>query len=71
MTYRAGQDRALPEHLHDAYEWIESAGDWDEAMTDPTYPEQAARNAREQGETNIHVDDLINAIEWQVAKRRA
>ncbi len=66
MTHRAGQERALPEHLREAYGWIESADEWDAALSDPAYAPAAAANAREShdcGET-ITEEDLSAVIEW-------
>jgi hypothetical protein len=59
----------LPAELHTAYEWIESAGEWREALAEPaSYAKAAAKNWREHrepGDTEVTESDLWDAIEWQ------
>jgi hypothetical protein len=54
----------LPEHLYAAFDWIDAAGEWEEAMRAPTtYARAAAANARKHGE-RIGQSDLFEVIEW-------
>lgn len=52
-----------PSELIAAYEWIDSAGEWDEALADPEYAYGAARNAAEN-DVDVTETDLDRAIEW-------
>lgn len=55
----------LPNRLHDAFNWIDSAGEWREALAVPsTYATAAAANARRSGERGVTRGDLIEVIEW-------
>lgn len=55
----------LPPHLYTAYEWISAAGEWTEALQEPTvYAQEAAANAAENKQTDVHEGDLLEAIEW-------
>ena len=55
---------ALPEQLHAAYDWIDSAGEWDEALADPNYAREAAENAAQHGQHDVTESDLDDVIEW-------
>jgi hypothetical protein len=62
---------ALPPHLHDAYEWITSANEWEDALSSPEeYAREAAANAAEHGHSNITESDLLDVIHW-FAKQRS
>ncbi len=62
----------LPEYLFPAYEWIDSAGEWDAALADPSvYAEGAKANAIESGCVDVNATDLREVIEWMRADRRA
>jgi len=62
----------LPERLHTAFNWIDSAGEWQEALAAPsTYAFAAAANARRQGERAVTRHDLIETIEWVQAHPNA
>lgn len=57
--------KQLPEELFAAYEWIQSAGEWDEALAEPTkYAAEAAENARQNDVTDVTETDLLSVIEW-------
>lgn len=58
--------KPLPERLHAAWNWIESASEWDAALAMPEeYAREAAENARENDEGDVTASDLMDAIEWQ------
>jgi hypothetical protein len=54
----------LPQHLHAAYDWIDSAGEWTEALSDPGYAAGAYANAVEQNQSDVTQSDIEDAIEW-------
>lgn len=55
----------LPIHLHAAYEWIDSAGEWDEALLNPSeYAEVAATSAEMHEHHEVTEGDLLSAIAW-------
>lgn len=56
--------RKVPEQLHAAYDWIDCAGEWDEALSDPDYPADAAVNALEYNQSDVTEEDLYAVIEW-------
>lgn len=58
--------KQIPERLHAAYEWIDCADEWAEALSDSDYPEHAAANAQEHG-YDVSESDLYAAIEWRRA----
>lgn len=62
--------RKLPEHLYAAFNWIDTAGEWDEAMSDPRYAADAARNHAEHypNDTDVTEDLLTEVIEWHRGK---
>lgn len=59
----------LPEHLHDAYEWTEAAGELDE-LRDlsgadlAAYCDEAEANCRENGDSSVTADDLHALHAW-------
>lgn len=56
----------LPADLYAAYEWIESAGEWTEALESPAaYAASAANNAHEHNVADVNESDLLEAIEWK------
>ncbi len=61
--------KPIPERLHAAYEWIDCADEWAEALSDSDYPEQAAANAQEQGQRDVNESDLYAVIELRRAMR--
>ena len=64
-------NRPLPQRLHAAWDWIDSAGEWDDAIAAPSaYAGRAARNAKNH-DHDISKEELLEAIEWEAAKRRA
>lgn len=54
----------LPPSLRAAYDWIDSASEWIEALRDPLYPVQAMQNAEECEQLDITESDLREVIEW-------
>lgn len=57
--------RVLPPHLYAAHEWISAADEWADALQEPTvYAQEAAANAAENRQTDVHEGDLLEAIEW-------
>lgn len=61
--------KALPEHLYNAYEWIDSADEWSEAVAGPSgYAAEAMANARREGDLGISEVDLLEVIDWYVTK---
>jgi len=55
----------LAERFRAAYDWIDSAGEWDEALADPdTYAAAAACNAEQHDVTDVTEAALVGAIEW-------
>ena len=63
-------DRLSP-RLHDAYEWIASAGEWEDALSSPEqYASDAAANAAEHGHSDITESDLLDVIEWFSGQRK-
>jgi len=57
----------LPEHLFAAYNWIETAGEWAEAIEQPhKYAPAALRNARRNEVLDIELSDLLEVIAWKV-----
>ena len=55
----------LPENLYAAYEWISSAGEWDEAVAEPDkYAREAAENAVENEQYDVTNSDLLEVITW-------
>jgi len=55
----------LPESLHAAYEWIDSAGEWAEALAGGDEHVAAAhRNAVENDVDDVTASDLADVIEW-------
>ena len=54
----------LPEYLYAAYEWINCAGEWDEALADPKYAKQAYKNAIEHDVRDVTESDLADVIAW-------
>jgi hypothetical protein len=56
--------RILPVHLHSAWSWIDSAGEWDEAASDPGYAVAAFANAVEHDVTDVTLSDLEDVLEW-------
>jgi hypothetical protein len=63
-TTNAASKSQLPEHLHAAYDWIDSAGEWTEALSDPSYAAGAYANAVEQNQSDVTQSDIEDAIEW-------
>jgi hypothetical protein len=64
------QRRPLPDHLHAAWNWIDSAGEWEEALKSPkSYARAAYKNAVQHGTTDVTVSDLIEVIEWAAEER--
>jgi hypothetical protein len=59
----------LANHLHAAYDWIDSAGEWDQAISNPAqYAREAAANAAEHDESDVTESDLLDAIAFEAAK---
>jgi hypothetical protein len=56
--------RRLPEHLYAAFNWIDSAGEWEQAMSDGDYARAAYHNALENDVTDVTEADLQEVIEW-------
>jgi hypothetical protein len=61
----------LPEHLHAAYEWIDSADEWSEAIASPdSYAREAADNwSNNESGDEVTEADLLSVISWE-SKRR-
>lgn len=55
----------LPEHLHAAFDWIDIAGEWAEALTDADYAREAFANAQQHGEADVTLGGLREVIEWK------
>ena len=57
----------LPAYLHSAYNWIASAGEWDEAVKTPEqYAHTAYLNAVENEQFDVLEDDLVDVITWYI-----
>jgi hypothetical protein len=59
--------KPLPEHLHAAWEWIDSAGEWGDAIANPeTYARDAYANHQEHcdDDPGVTEDLLIEVIAW-------
>lgn len=54
----------LPEHLRAAYDWIDMAGEWSEALADPAYAAEACANAVAHDQADITECALDEVIEW-------
>lgn len=61
--------KQIPQHLHAAYDWIDCAGEWTEALSDPDYPSDAYANALEHDQTDVTEADLYAVIEWYRGNR--
>jgi hypothetical protein len=61
----------LEERLHAAWNWIDSAGEWEESLADPdAYAAEAANNWRDNGSGDeVTVSDLLAVILWEQARR--
>jgi len=60
--------RLIPPHLFSAYDWVASAGEWDEAMAEPeSYAASAAANAIENEQGDVTECDLLEVIYWRKA----
>ncbi len=59
----------IPTRLHAAYEWIDSAGEWDDAVTDPSYAMGAYSNAVDNDVVDVTVDDLHEVIGMECERR--
>ncbi len=66
---RAARTPPLPTDLGNAYDWIDAAGEWNEALRDPSaYAAAAVANYRQTFEDNadpITEDEIKAAIEWR------
>jgi hypothetical protein len=61
--------KALPENLYAAHQWISAAGEWNEAVADPEkYASEAAANAAENEQFDVHESDLLSVIAWHKAQ---
>lgn len=58
----------LPSNLAPAYDWIESAAEWSEALKDPgAYAKSAAENCRENPSGDpVTEADILACIDWHV-----
>jgi len=64
MAHLSGH-KSLPEHLFEAHKWISAAGEWDEAVAEPTkYAAEASANAVENNQFYVTESDLLEVIEW-------
>lgn len=60
--------RALRPCLYAAYDWIATAGEWDEALANPeSYAVAAAANAIENEQADVTECDLLEVIYWRRA----
>jgi hypothetical protein len=63
--------KPLPAHLHAAFDWIDSAGEWDEALAGPAvYAAEAFANAVEHDQADVTEADLLEVIRWRDAAAR-
>ena len=60
-----------PESLCAAYDWIDSAGEWPDALSDPTYAHEAAENAKWHDRDDVTESDLDAVIAWMRARKEA
>jgi len=64
-TNSIGMGRHLPDALKPAYEWIDAAGEWYEAVQNPEeYARGAYANAVRCEQTDVFESDLVDVIEW-------
>ncbi len=56
----------LSDELHAAYDWIDAAGEWKEAIADPgKYAREAAANAQQNDAgSDVNESTLAGAIEY-------
>lgn len=54
----------LPDHLYPAFQWIDSASEWADALSDPLYPLRAYQNAVEHEQVDVTESELRDVIEW-------
>lgn len=63
--------KPLPSRLNEAYEWINSASEWEAALSTPEeYARGAAANAAEHGKSHIGVAELLEVIDWAERESR-